>query len=615
MNTPMLMNSLSRTGAALAGAILFLCTPVLADEWTFDGVDRVVAISDVHGDYEAMAATLTNAGVVDANGAWAAGDDHLVITGDLLDRGPASRAAMDLVMRLEAEAEAAGGRVHQLLGNHEVMNLVGDLRYVAAEEFAAFAADEDPAEREAWFQWHLDQQTIVIDETAERAKFDERYPPGFFGHRRAFRSDGHYGSWLLGRPLLVVINGTAFAHGGVSPAVADLGLSGVNADLMGEVRDYVAALDVVVDARLLDPAENFYRHASALESVQPEDAALASAVATVVRLNESDVHGPESPLWYRGNVGCGPLIENDRIGASLAAIGAHRVVIGHTPTPTRRVLSRLDGKVVEIDTGMLNAYYRGSGNALVIENDVLSVVTEAGGDAAPPSLHPRRVGLRTSGLSAKRIAEVLTSGNIVSSEELQRGRFSVVVESNGDQVPAVFVKNPRGKGFVPELAAYQLDRELGLDMVPVTVPRTMDGDAGVLQFQPERAIDETARRAAGRGSSAWCPLPEQWGAMYIFDALIFNPGRPQQFMVYSPDNWQLILTGNAESFTTSRSRPGYLKSFDLPFNETWIERLDALDEATIESLFAETLDSKRRRALLSRRDRLLKDANAAIAAD
>lgn len=588
---------------------LMIGVQAIADDWTFEGVDRIVAISDVHGDYEAMVTTLTNAGVVDAAGAWVAGDDHLVITGDLLDRGPDSRPAMDLVMRLEAEAEAVGGHVHLLLGNHEVMNLVGDLRYVAAEEFAAFEADEDPAERDAWLRWYADRESGDPDDAELRAAFNERYPPGFFGHRQAFRSDGHYGRWLLGQPLVVVVNGTAFAHGGLSPAIAELGLAGVNAGLMGEVRDYVRSLDALTDARLLDPAENFYRHASAVESVSADDSALTTAVETLVRLNESDVHGPESPLWYRGNVGCGVLIENDRLGASLDAIGANRVVIGHTPTMTRQVLSRLGGQVVEIDTGMLNAYYRGSGNALIIEGDSLEVITEAGGASAPVQ-HPRRVGLRRSGLSAKRLADALSNGDIVSTEELRTGQTSVAVEHEGQQVSALFFKNPRGKGFVPELAAYQLDRFLGLDMVPVTVARTVDGSDGVLQFLPERTMDEAARSQSGRGSSAWCPLPQQWAAMYTFDALIHNPGRPPQFMSYSPDNWQLILTGNGKSFTTSRSRPSYLRTFDLPLGTAWSERLEALDEATIDSLFAETLDKKRRRALLSRRDNLLKDALA-----
>ena len=102
-----------------------------ADEWHFSGVERIVAVSDIHGAYGALVETLQEADVVDKRLAWSGGKTHLVITGDLLDRGPDSRRVMDLVMRLEIEAPRAGGRVHQLLGNHEVMNLIGDLRYVA----------------------------------------------------------------------------------------------------------------------------------------------------------------------------------------------------------------------------------------------------------------------------------------------------------------------------------------------------------------------------------------------------------------------------------------------------------------------------------------------------
>ena len=100
-------------------------------EYRFTGAERIVALSDPHGAYDAMVTTLANAGVIDGDRNWAGGATHLVITGDLLDRGADSRPIMDLVMQLEAQAVEAGGQVHLTLGNHEVMNLVGDLRYVA----------------------------------------------------------------------------------------------------------------------------------------------------------------------------------------------------------------------------------------------------------------------------------------------------------------------------------------------------------------------------------------------------------------------------------------------------------------------------------------------------
>ena len=97
----------------------------LAEDWHFSADAGVVAISDVHGDYDAMQETLRRAGIVDEKLQWSAGAVHLVVTGDLLDRGPDSRRVMDLLRSLETAAAEQGGTVHLLLGNHEVMNLVG----------------------------------------------------------------------------------------------------------------------------------------------------------------------------------------------------------------------------------------------------------------------------------------------------------------------------------------------------------------------------------------------------------------------------------------------------------------------------------------------------------
>ena len=92
--------------------VFVLLSPLVqAQDWHVDGAGRVVAISDVHGAYDAMVETLTAAGILDENLAWIGDETRLVIVGDLLDRGPRSRDVMDLLMRLEGEAVAAGGYV------------------------------------------------------------------------------------------------------------------------------------------------------------------------------------------------------------------------------------------------------------------------------------------------------------------------------------------------------------------------------------------------------------------------------------------------------------------------------------------------------------------------
>jgi hypothetical protein len=584
---------------------VLISTGAAAHQWRYSGVDRVVAISDVHGAYDAMVRTLASAGVIDEAAGWVAGKTHLVIIGDLLDRGPDSRKVMDLVMRLEREAIAQGGRVHQLLGNHEVMNLVGDLRYVSKAEYAAFAADESADERALWFQHFKASRKNTSDESVLRAEFDDKAPPGFFAHRSAFRADGMYGEWLLNKPLMVVIDGTAFVHGGVSPMVGELGLEGVNGRLGSELTEYVSLISTLNDGGIISPLENFYNHDTVLQATVVDEK-LQQSVDSLIVLNSSDMHGPDGPLWYRGSVGCGPLIESDRLLTALQAINANRVVVGHTPTVTRRVLQRLDGRVIEVDTGMLTASYQGSGNALIIEGQSLYAINEASSERLTVPQHPRRVGARPNSLSAEDLERILAHGEVLSQREDERGRVLIEFDADPGRITATFSKKPRSKSFLPELAAYRLDRALQLDMVPVTVEREVFGQAGTVQFLTAGATDEARRRALGRGASAWCPLPDQWQAMYVFDALIYNPGRPPERMLYSADNWQLLLVGHEDTFSSKSGRPQYLKEIPLPIGDAWRSALQSLDDATLTELFDGVLDKKRIGALGKRRDALLK---------
>src|SRR5436853_3856406 len=101
--------------------------------------NSVVAIGDVHGDFDDFVTILQKAGLIDEQHHWTGGKTTFVQVGDLLDRGPKPREVMDLMMGLEKEAGQAGGRVVSLLGNHEKMNMMVDLRYVTPMNFASFA--------------------------------------------------------------------------------------------------------------------------------------------------------------------------------------------------------------------------------------------------------------------------------------------------------------------------------------------------------------------------------------------------------------------------------------------------------------------------------------------
>ena len=86
----------------------------------------IVAIGDVHGDFDDFVGILQRTGLIDKQNHWNGGNATFVQLGDLLDRGPKPRDVMDLMMALEKEAAQSGGRGVSLLGNHEAMNIMGD---------------------------------------------------------------------------------------------------------------------------------------------------------------------------------------------------------------------------------------------------------------------------------------------------------------------------------------------------------------------------------------------------------------------------------------------------------------------------------------------------------
>ena len=323
--------------------------------------ERIVAVGDVHGSYEGLFGILRTAGIIDARARWSGGRAILVQTGDVLDRGPDSRKALDLLRRLEREAERAGGRVYPLLGNHEFMRMIWDWRYVSAEELAAFRAADSSDFRERAFAMVLadvqrraqEQQQPPVDEAAFHAQFVKDIPLGYIEMRQAFAATGEYGKWLRERYALVRINGIVFLHGGISAATAALGCAGIN--------------DAV-------------RRDLAVPNPTPEQA--------LAMLSSSET----GPLWYRGlaeepEPAFAPALTN-----ILELLGARVIVIGHTVTADFRITRRFDGRVIQIDTGMLGgAFYPGGmPSALEIRGDTLTAIYQSGRErlSAPPAPVP-----------------------------------------------------------------------------------------------------------------------------------------------------------------------------------------------------------------------------------
>ncbi len=139
--------------SALPVILLLAAAPADASQaeriaiWEWEDVPRVVAVGDLHGGYDKLVQLLKGSNLVDDSLAWTGGEVHLVAAGDLIDRGARERELMDLLRRLQAESEAAGGRVHVLLGNHESMALTRDLRHVHPDAYRSYLAEETQKRR------------------------------------------------------------------------------------------------------------------------------------------------------------------------------------------------------------------------------------------------------------------------------------------------------------------------------------------------------------------------------------------------------------------------------------------------------------------------------------
>ena len=292
----------------------------------FTGVDRVVAVGDVHGAYDRFVEILRAADLLDARLRWTGGRTHLVQLGDVVDRGPDSLKVLDLLERLQKDAARAGGAVHPLLGNHEVMRMLGDLRFVSPGEYAAFVSSRSTDLREAYVKRAAAINQPVIDPP----------PLGFVELRTNFGRNGRYGAWLRMLNAVVQINGIVFVHGGIGPETADLTCDAINQTVRREIT-------ADIDKTRGDP--------------------LASLAAR-----------PDGPLWYRGLAeepdAFAPVVDD-----ILARQHARAIVIGHTVTADFRVRVRFGGKVVQLDTGMQPEYVsEGRASALQIERGVMTAI-------------------------------------------------------------------------------------------------------------------------------------------------------------------------------------------------------------------------------------------------
>jgi hypothetical protein len=375
---------------ACISALLFLVLIGMASagppQTPADQREAVVAIGDVHGDFDDFVIILQRAGLIDPQHHWSGGQTTFVQVGDLLDRGPKPREVMDLVISLEKEAPKAGGRVISLLGNHEMMNIMGDLRYVTAENYAAYA-DSNSKERQAsayqeYVKWRHSHAQLLAElpqpmELTE-AEWMARHPLGFIEQRQALGPNGSYGKWLREHSAVAKIGEVIFLHGGIHPNLAHLKLDTINSHIRDEIKAFDSAKQDLVDQKVVLPfftlqemsaavqAELTAERKSLVHSDQQKQARLAGFLGYGEWLSVR----VDGPLWFRGYDQWSEEEGAAQIGKVLESYNAKRIVVGHTVQKGGRMRPRFGNRVFLIDTGMLSSYYPGGRpSALEIQGD------------------------------------------------------------------------------------------------------------------------------------------------------------------------------------------------------------------------------------------------------
>jgi len=318
--------------------------------WEWSGIERIIVVGDLHGDYENFIKILKGTGIVDPDLHWAAEKTHLVQTGDIMDRYNDARKILDLLIRLEKEAAEAGGMVHVLLGNHEELNLTGvvfsgNLDYVTLDQFISFLPERYRKHQEDLLAKKIQSLRARHSPTRSEDAISE-----FWNSLKNDSSaqklyvlnlNDEYGPWLRRLNVAIKINDVIFVHGGISEKYSKWGLKEINDRYRLELADICRALRNSAPPRIIQP---------------------------------SIVYRSDSPLWYRELATVPEVDLKEEVDTILDNLGAKTMIIAHTPNiaKTPKDMQRFGGKVWIVDTG-ISRVYRGPASALIIQNGYFNV--------------------------------------------------------------------------------------------------------------------------------------------------------------------------------------------------------------------------------------------------
>ncbi len=529
----------------LAGAVLH---PAEDTPYVWRDVARIIAVGDVHGDYENFVSILRGVGLVGESLAWTGGATHLVQTGDVMDRGPEARKIFDLLMRLEKEAPAAGGMVHVLLGNHEEMNIAGIALdypdYVTVDQFLSFLPDDYRTAKDKEYLAGLAPEERAraeangLDISYDRAyraywqNLVRRNDEARSAYVRGFNEI--YGKWLLQKNAVIMIDDIIFVHGGISQKYSEMNLGEINSTLRQELAFF----------------QGRQRHPQSMgRPFRPKI-----------------VYDSDGPLWFRGLATSSEAASRREVDRILSNLGAKAIVIGHTFTAAGggspivagvSQISRFDGRIFVIDTGISHAY-GGVPSALLIDSGRFSLWEPEGLAAplkqaevlepkAPPLSDDIELFLRTAA-----VADVRKTALAGRTEP-----WKVSLEKGGVVRQALFKyidrrrPEPLPDSFRYELAAYAISKDLDLTLVPPVVERTIEDVPGSLQAFIEGTITEADRQERRIELPDAAAFDSAMADLRVFVNLVFDPCRNDRDTLIRPKTGQVYRVDFAQAFDIS----------------------------------------------------------------
>ncbi len=536
------------------------------EQYQFTTDDPVYVIGDIDGASQEFSDTLLKLKMIDKQGNWTGGKAQIVSLGDLSGDSDWDTKSLDLFIQLQHQAESAGGRFHILLGDREFNLIISQL----ANEPDALA--------------------------------------------------NQYTQWLTGLPFVIKINDQVFAHGGLSIKLGSFDIKVLNILLKNELIEYLENWNALLinNQHLRNlPVKQRFAVVKKLEQSEFKNAILA--------LEEQLLFSNDNPAIYRGNAICHPYFETDNLSTILDKWSTTRLWTGHSTSSEHNILNRLDNKLLIMNHSMADNMQTGGASIARIEKDKEAVFIESHtGETIQPGLAPNRKIDIPYDMTEEEIEEFLRTAEIIKREDLNVGVTKPVrmtLQKDDKVIRAVFKNvdsSPRkhkGKWkqerkaldrFVYDIAAYKIDRMLGIGLAPIAVERTIDNTKGAMQLWIDDLFSKKKHQEQGIPYGGHCDYRSQRSMMDTFDYLIRNTDRNKLNILYSKKDWQVWLIDHTRSFELSTSRPRMMKKHDFLVADYFKKALRGLTSENLYEL-KPWLHNKQIRAIIARRKKLLAD--------